>query len=518
MSPLFETPLGTRDRPRLIERLLEEKAYRDYVRGRGGCACRPDIRMPAASSARSRRRSPRALALTASPKSCTRPTSGRRDADLLDARRSMGRGAHPGPLRRACTTSSRARLAGASSATAPRQARDELPGRRRIPVLRRPGAATRALATIIMSGKDPGEGEDPFYKDINLAPRLPAPPARLPAAPLRASGYRALLGAFGANLLFKTGSRPVKRQGEHTSDRGDPARMRAIPNNAILQQFGYVANVVAGLGAAVGSERERFVELAKRSPRLRPLHEMIARAKQLSSLNAMGANAIVFDAGLLGLARRLGPRAEPRSGLQDARDAPAGGRSRRRHQRPRPPSASRRDRAALRCSRRSASKAARFPTTPPRARPPAGDPARVDHAHLHSRRAAAALHADERRLLRADFERRSVLEIPAGRADHAPGIPASRASRDDASEFDERATYRPHGIDDYARIETEILEPMEKAYEFVREIGTGISHHSGRLRIARAPPICPRRARPARKRPICHPGSRSNSGGYPGPV
>ena len=56
------------------------------------------------------------------------------------------------------------------------------------------------------------------------------------------------------------------------ADRGDPARMRAIPNNAILQQFGYVANVVAGLGAAVGSERERFVELAKRSPRLRPLH------------------------------------------------------------------------------------------------------------------------------------------------------------------------------------------------------------------------------------------------------
>ena len=28
-------------------------------------------------------------------------------------------------------------------------------------------------------------------------------------------GYRALLGAFGANLLFKTGSRPVKRQGDH---------------------------------------------------------------------------------------------------------------------------------------------------------------------------------------------------------------------------------------------------------------------------------------------------------------
>ena len=37
----------------------------------------------------------------------------------------------------------------------------------------------------------------------------------------------------------------------------------------------------------------------------------------------------------------------------------------------------------------------------------------------------------------------------------------------------------PKGIDDYGRIETEILEPMEQAYEAIREIGTGISHHFG---------------------------------------
>jgi phosphoenolpyruvate carboxylase len=48
-----------------------------------------------------------------------------------------------------------------------------------------------------------------------------------------------------------------------------------------------------------------------------------------------------------------------------------------------------------------------------------------------------------------------------------------------AKAFDEEASYRPRGIDDYARLETEILTPMESAYEFVREIGTGISHHFG---------------------------------------
>ena len=49
----------------------------------------------------------------------------------------------------------------------------------------------------------------------------------------------------------------------------------------------------------------------------------------------------------------------------------------------------------------------------------------------------------------------------------------------DQKRYAEAATYRPHGIDDYGRIETEILAPMEEAYELIREIGTGISHHFG---------------------------------------
>src|SRR5690606_39068736 len=148
-------------------------------------------------------------------------------------------------------------------------------------------------------GEHPTPTKDPFYADTNLSLDFLLRLREYQQELFAHDGYRAVLGAFGPNLLFKTGSRAVKRQGEHNSasDRGDPARMRAIPNNAILQQFGYVANVVAGLGAAVGSERERFIEMAKQSQRLRPLIEMIARAKQLSSLNAVGANATIFDPG-----------------------------------------------------------------------------------------------------------------------------------------------------------------------------------------------------------------------------
>jgi len=146
-----------------------------------------------------------------------------------------------------------------------------------------------------MDGEIPRVENDPFYSEQNFSLdfflRLRAFQQKLFAH----DGYRAVLGAFGPNLLFKTGSRPVKRQGEHTSDRGNPARMRAIPNNAILQQFGYVANVVAGLGTAVGSDLDRFNKLAKSSKRLQSLLSMIAHAKTISSLNAMAANAKVFD-------------------------------------------------------------------------------------------------------------------------------------------------------------------------------------------------------------------------------
>ena len=58
-------------------------------------------------------------------------------------------------------------------------------------------------------------------------------------------------------------------------------------------------------------------------------------------------------------------------------------------------------------------------------------------------------------------------------------FPRRISAANDAAAFDEPATYLPQGIDDYGRIETEILEPMEAAYEIVREIGTGISHHWG---------------------------------------
>ena len=48
-----------------------------------------------------------------------------------------------------------------------------------------------------------------------------------------------------------------------------PRELRAIPNNAILQQLGWCANTLHGLGAAAARQPELFGELGARSPRFR---------------------------------------------------------------------------------------------------------------------------------------------------------------------------------------------------------------------------------------------------------
>ena len=69
-------------------------------------------------------------------------------------------------------------------------------------------------------------------------------------------GYAALLGAFGPSLLDATGSRPAARQADGMVGAArirHPRELRAIPNNAILQQLGWCANTLQGIGAARGA-------------------------------------------------------------------------------------------------------------------------------------------------------------------------------------------------------------------------------------------------------------------------
>ncbi len=483
ISPLFETPAGLEGGTRLMERLIEQDAYRDYIKKRGRLSLQTGfsdagrfIGQISATLAIERLQHGVAAMMT---------KGGLADAEFLmfsTHGESIGRGAHPGDLKTRLhyVFSDEARLRFANAAI-PVKHETSFQGGDGFMFFGNRALTTRAMATIILDAHRAPIANDPFYTDTNLSLDFFLRLKDYQQDLFAHDGYRAVLGAFGPNLLFRTGSRAVKRQSDAASahDRGDPSRMRAIPNNAILQQFGYIANVVAGLGAAVGSDRQRFIALANRSARLKTLLEMIAAGKRLSSLNAMGANAMVFDPGFWASRASWGREVE----LQPAfrvlsnymlEDERATSINKLVHH-------LRLDSIDLHAIMTEAGYGNVYQL----------DEARLELDLLQAIRLALIMRIF---ILAAQLPRFApqndtnhkqllgmalALDVPEVVAFMRQAFPHRVSAATDAAGHTEKATYRPRGIDDYGRLETEILEPMENTFEFIRELGTGISHHFG---------------------------------------
>ncbi|MCT6836776.1 MAG: phosphoenolpyruvate carboxylase [Bifidobacteriales bacterium] len=112
-------------------------------------------------------------------------------------------------------------------------------------------------------------------------------------------GYTALLSAFGPALVDKTGSRPSARQSDtaRVTRITHPSQIRAIPNNAILQQLGWWANVLHGLGGAARRHSEQFEQLRHKSPRFRQLMDFAIQALKHSDLDVLRATIHQLDPG-----------------------------------------------------------------------------------------------------------------------------------------------------------------------------------------------------------------------------
>ena len=483
ISPLFETPAGLENGSRIMERLVEEETYRDYVKGRK----RLSIQTGFSDAGRFIGQISATLAIERYYHGLAAMVQ---KSDLAGVEtlifsthgESMGRGAHPGDLHTRLhyvfSDEARRRF---SDSNLPVKHETSFQGGDGYMFFGNRALTARALATIIMDGEAPAAENDPFYTEQNFSLDFFLRLRAFQQALFAHDGYRAVLGAFGPNLLFRTGSRPVKRQGEHASDRGNPARMRAIPNNAILQQFGYIANVVAGLGTAVGNDRDRFNKLAKSSRRLQSLLAMIAHGKMVSSLNAMGANATVFDAGFWASRASWGREEALQSAFRTLAtyllpDDRQGAINELVHH-------LRLDAIDLHAILEDQNiEGGKVP-----------DASRLELDLLQSIRLALIMRifilaAQLPRFAPQDglshgqvLEMALNLEIPDVVGIMRKAFPHGAKTSADAkgAGFDEPASYRPRGIDDYGRLETEILEPMERSYEFVREIGTGISHHFG---------------------------------------
>ena len=214
---------------------------------------------------------------------------------------SIGRGAHPGSLldRLRYLSPSVARQAFASAGLVTRDEAAFQGGDGYLLF----GTPALALATVGRIAKHAfasvPKSTDPIYREPDFAADFFTQVGVSMQGLVEDPGYASLLGAFGPALLDPTGSRPSNRQ----SDSGGPVvirhprELRAIPNNAILQQLGWCANTLQGVGIAAARAPEQFADMLEASPRFRRAMQFAEHALRHSDIDVLRAIVAMIDPG-----------------------------------------------------------------------------------------------------------------------------------------------------------------------------------------------------------------------------
>ncbi|NPD67948.1 phosphoenolpyruvate carboxylase [Lichenicola cladoniae] len=304
ISPLFETRDALMQGSRIIEEALHSRHYRDYLRRTGKLSLQFGysdsgryVGQLAATYLVERLRLKIADLLA---------KRGMTDVEIIlfDTHgESIGRGAHPFALadRLDYLSPSHSRQAFGEAGIAYReeaafQGGDGylLFGTQKLADAVISTIATHAFA-VVKPERDPIYDEPDFSADFFAAIGLGM--TELVEDP----GYAGLLGAFGPALIDRTGSRPAARQSDSA---GGPARirhpreLRAIPNNAILQQLGWCANTLQGLGLAAARHPETFEEFLLKSPRFRRALDFASHALAHSDRDVLRAIVLTLDPGV----------------------------------------------------------------------------------------------------------------------------------------------------------------------------------------------------------------------------
>ncbi|ODA66561.1 Phosphoenolpyruvate carboxylase [Methyloligella halotolerans] len=299
ISPLFETVDAFEHGARVIESLLETKSYREKIKTRG----RLCVQHGFSDSGRFMGQIPAGIAIERLQAQLTEVVAnaglGKIDFLIFDTHgESMGRGGHPRSLtdRFLYTLSPWAQQRIEANGLGLHH-ETSFQGGDGFVLFGTPNLAFRVLAHAMIA---PSEAEpvenDKFYSDSDFIRDFYEGVRQYQIRVYEDENYRHSLAAFGTNFLVKPGSRKTKRQYDAAKGARNPAsEVRAIPHNALLQQFGMALNVVNGVATAMRHEPDRFVHIYRESPRMQQLLAMVAHAKNLSSIKTLVAYSSVFD-------------------------------------------------------------------------------------------------------------------------------------------------------------------------------------------------------------------------------
>jgi phosphoenolpyruvate carboxylase len=304
ISPLFETAEALENGQRVLEEALRSPHYRAYLKATGRLALQFGysdsgryIGQTAATHQIERLRFKIADMLA---------RFGVDDVEvvLFDTHgESIGRGAHPGSLadrlKYLSPTASRQAL---SRANLPVREESAFQGGDGYLFFATPALALASVARIAEHTFHPAAGpiEDPIYADPDFVADFFATVRASMMDLVEDPGYAALLGAFGPALIDKTGSRPSARQTDGMAQAvaiRHPRELRAIPNNAILQQLGWCANTLQGIGSAAARNPEMFREMLATSRRFHRALDLAQHALAHSDLDVLRATVGTLDPG-----------------------------------------------------------------------------------------------------------------------------------------------------------------------------------------------------------------------------
>lgn len=300
ISPLFETEAALEHGARFLDALLEEPHYQSYAR-KIGCVA---IQTGFSDAGRFLGQVPAALAIERLQGRLAQlmAAHGLQDLEAIVFNthgESMGRGAHPlsiaARLDHAMSPWARAQFAAAGVTL-----RSEVSFQGGDGYLffgsNALGLATLTRMLTHLAANRHGEADDPFYKDVDLSLDFYRDVRRFQRDMFTDPDYNLALLGFGLSLLNPTGSRQSVRQTDLGAD-GRPSlrRVRAIPQNAVLQQLGYPVNVIAGIGQATDAQREQFANLVAQSPRAQSLLSLVGHASRRASIKTLVAYGELFN-------------------------------------------------------------------------------------------------------------------------------------------------------------------------------------------------------------------------------
>ena len=298
ISPLFETPEALERGGRFMERLLEEPEFVAYIRRRGRIA----IQLGFSDSGRFMGQLAAEMAIERLHILLARELAAReiRDVEVVlfnTHGESMGRGGYPGSFKdrfdHLLTPWTRARYAHEHISV---NAEASFQGGDGFLYFQTPELANSTVLNMCAWSfqADGHRPDDQFYADINYSWDIYRNIKAWQESLFDNEDYQLALSDFSRNMLYSTGSRKVRRQkgsGEHIGARS----LRAIPHNAILQQLAAPANVCGGIGASIGTEVNRFLQLNEQSERLRSLVQLGLKARRLTSLSVLRGYASLYD-------------------------------------------------------------------------------------------------------------------------------------------------------------------------------------------------------------------------------